>query len=593
MLGISRSRENENTKNNHEKTSSKKTIPISPKPKILLIDLPTEVSEGLEYNGFNVTNGTFGSPYKVEVSDKFLPLRDGANLPNISEQEIIFIDLTPPRTLEQSELKKYVETEENQWWAKCSLGVIDPRLIFMFYYREDFDRILNHGGFFVIFAQPRFDKNYIWGKNERHSGLLGDMEKHNNWSFLSILNGSDFVVDYISGEEITVDGNGHAIYDFLRKNVNEAFFNVSFTAQYRLKDKWITLLRNKFGNPVGGMILSDDFKGGVLILPQIPKTPKIVHALLTEVIADLAPHLFPDLEGSKWVQRDDYELEAIKEFKNEKIKVKEEAKEQLKLLNGKIDKEREEFGFLHGILTNTGDELVEDVEKCLKFIGFNQVINVDKTIEEGKKREEDLQIHDESPILLVEIKGISNYPKDEDILQVHKYIPRRMRDWDRTDVNGVSLINYQKNIPAFERMLISQDKIGDIESHEITFISTIDLFILIRGMIKWGWDPKYIRDLFYEIGKVPSIPSNYKPIGEIFSYIKGDNILGINIGTGKLYKGQKIGYKVNNDFLEESVTSLQVESTDVEEALSGQAGIKTIYSEKILKKGTIVYEVIK
>jgi hypothetical protein len=128
------------------------------------------------------------------------------------------------------------------------------------------------------------------------------------------------------------------------------------------------------------------------------------------------------------------------------------------LLDEKIGKERDEFGFLHGILTNTGDELVEDVKKCPDLIGVKQVIDVDKTIDNDKKREEDLQIHDESPTLLVEIKGKSGFPTDEDILQVHKYIPRRMQEWERFDVSGITIINYRRNIHAFEREPFLEDQ---------------------------------------------------------------------------------------------------------------------------------------
>jgi hypothetical protein len=60
MLGISSKKGNENIKNNHKETSSKKTTPISTKPKILLVDLPKEVSEGLESKGFNVPMDRLG-----------------------------------------------------------------------------------------------------------------------------------------------------------------------------------------------------------------------------------------------------------------------------------------------------------------------------------------------------------------------------------------------------------------------------------------------------------------------------------------------------------------------------------------------------
>lgn len=579
-------KDKKNSQNNQKETS------VSPKPKILLINLPDKVSEGLKSKGFNVNVGTFGSPYKVEVSREITPVIERPNLPNISEQEIIIIDLTAPDTLDKPNYD-YVETEEKQWWVSCSSGIIDPRFLFMSIISRSFDRILNHGGFFVIFAQNKKIEEYFYGRKNLSYGEKRERKTHSNWSFLSILD-RDLNVEFLSGEEIEVDRDVHGINYLFQKYTQGTYFNAILKPRYTLEDKWMTLLRNKFGDPVGGLILSDDFNGGgVLILPQINKNTDVIYTILTEVIAELSPHLFPNLEGAKWVQRDEYELEAIKKFKMDKIQVEKEAKKQLDMLDKKIDKEREEFEFLHGILTDSGDKLVEDVKKSLDFIGFKQVVDVDKTIKGDKKLEEDLQIHDESPILLVEIKGISYTPKDSDLLQVHKYIPRRMKKWDRRDVHGVTLINYQKNIPAFKRSNIEKDKIEDVKSHEITVTSTIDLFILIRGMIRCGWNGKVIRDLFYEIGKMPAIPSNYKPIGEIFTYIKGKNIIGINITSRKLYKGQKIGYKINNEFLEEHITSLKVNRHDVEDASSGQASIKTIYNEKELRIGTVVYEVIE
>jgi len=180
MIGISKRKRN--GKDNQKESSSKTSKTIFPKPKILLIDLPKDVSEGLKSKGFNVNYGTFGAPFKVDISRDAVYLIGPPNLPNLTEQEIIIIDLTPPPLKKTS--MDLVKTEENQWWARCSSGSIDPRFVHMFYNRKHFDRILNHGGFFVIFAQPRIEEEYIWGKDEEGYGIIGDTEKHDNWSFL-------------------------------------------------------------------------------------------------------------------------------------------------------------------------------------------------------------------------------------------------------------------------------------------------------------------------------------------------------------------------------------------------------------------------
>jgi ribosomal protein S3 len=59
-----------------------------------------------------------------------------------------------------------------------------------------------------------------------------------------------------------------------------------------------------------------------------------------------------------------------------------------------------------------------------------------------------------------------------------------------------------------------------------------------------------------------------------------------------LRKGNRIGYLRSNEYLEEVVSSMQIEGLDVEKAESGQrVGIKTIYPGIVLKEGMDVYSI--
>ena len=181
------------------------------------------------------------------------------------------------------------------------------------------------------------------------------------------------------------------------------------------------------------------------------------------------------------------------------------------------------------------------------------------------------------------------------MIQVVKYVPRRMKEWDRTDVRGVSIINHQRNLHALERNnqnVFTQPQIQDAMHHDITILTTWDLFLLLRGMMEWEWDPNVIQELFYRSGRMPRYPSSYEPIGEIFKYWEKMNVVGVEITNSKLQKGDRIGYVLPDRYLEEEVLSLQVDNQDVEEAVSGQlAGIKTKYKKEFLRKGMPVYSV--
>ncbi|NQE46089.1 hypothetical protein C5S31_08730 [ANME-1 cluster archaeon GoMg2] len=481
---------------------SKKDTPKYQKPKILLIDLPDSVLDSVRFAGFNASTGTFGSPYKVELSDGYRPVIYKADLPNYTEQEIIIIDLTPPETLDNPEGEKMTSEGENDWWAKCSRGEIDPRPRVMNRVHNAFDRILGHGGLFVIFAQSRLRQDLVWGKISYGAFRIDSKINADNWSFLSILSPGYFEIKSDSGEEISVSHYDSQLLRFLRETVRNARYTATFNPRYEMKKNWIPILSNKFAGFVGGLVKPEDSKGRVLILPQISKKPEAIVTLLQEVLPDLSPHLFSHIEGSPWVEKEEYELDSVLKYKAKKIEIQQRAKRELEMRDKKILGERDKLGFLHGIITKTGTDLVESVKFSLEFIGFKQIIDVDKQIlEQDTKapKQEDLQVHDKSPTLLIEIKGISGLPHESDTIQVVKYVPRRMKDWNKVDVRGVSIINHQRNVPALERdnqNIFTEQQVEDAENHDITILTTWDLFLLIRGMMKWEWDPKAIPCVF-------------------------------------------------------------------------------------------------
>ena len=564
------------------------------KPKILLIDLPKELNEKLKSAGFNVTAGTFGSPYKVEVSDKYQPVIPNPNLPNFSEQEIIIIDLTPPPILNSPAGKKITSEGEDDWWAKCSLGFIDPRPYVMSWVKESFDRILNNGGAFVIFAQPHLYQNICLARKQFDKFKIEKNIEFKNWSFLSIL--SDFLEtkeDY--GTEIFLQEQRLKEFYFIKDALKDAEFTATIKFKYHYTNNFKAILKNKYGDDIGGIYFKEESKGRIFILPQITKKSEVVVSLINEFLPTLSPHLFPDFKMFKWVENNEYELDTILNYKTEKMKFNQRAKEELEKIDKKILKEREKLCFLHGIITKSGDELVVSVKKCLEFIGFKKVINVDEKIDnqEGStSKQEDLQILEKSPFLLLEIKGLSGLPRESDTMQVYKYIPRRMKEWDRTDVRGISIINHQRNIPPLERNnrnVFTKPQIDDANSNDITLITTWNLFLLVRGMVKWNWNPKVLQDLLYRKGVLSKIPTNYLPVGKVVKYWKNLNVISVKIDDNKIQKGQRVGYVTAKGYFEEYALSLEVENKNVIDAISGQTvGIKTKYSNDIIVKDTLV-----
>ena len=193
-------------------------------------------------------------------------------------------------------------------WRVDAESRIDPRPRVMSMVSDDFDRIFQHGGLFVIFAQPRLLQNLVFARVEDPYGLVEKTTiKYDNWSFLSILSRLNVEADY--GKEIhMIDyDSDFQLFGLLRKLIGD--FNYNATFPYLEKENWwVPILNNKYKRNVGGLIYQKDSLGRILILPQTSKKVEVVVALLQGVLQDTSPHLFPDVEGARWVERPEYEL---------------------------------------------------------------------------------------------------------------------------------------------------------------------------------------------------------------------------------------------------------------------------------------------
>src|SRR5438477_9785514 len=78
--------------------------PLYPQPQVLLIDLGDETEAVLRAEGYNVSSGTLGTPFKVERSNKHrpIPLQSQEDLPlNFYEYDVVMIDLAYPENIEE------------------------------------------------------------------------------------------------------------------------------------------------------------------------------------------------------------------------------------------------------------------------------------------------------------------------------------------------------------------------------------------------------------------------------------------------------------------------------------------------------------
>lgn len=348
------------------------------------------------------------------------------------------------------------------------------------------------------------------------------------------------------------------------------------------------------------VLAEQEHHGLILIFPQLCDKPRFLTRLFSEVLPELAPHLFPHVEGARWVQRPEYELPRILQFRDEIKRVQEETRQRVAGFEKAIGEEREGLGYLHALLTETGHPLVIAVKKTLETLGFESVVDVDEEMQKsgdtGPKRE-DLQIHDKSPVVLVEVKGISGLPRDAGALQVWKYLAPRMKEWRRTDVIGLSIVNHQRNLPALERENSSpfrEDLITNAEEQGFGLLTTWDLFRLMRSYLKNGWTHEKIQPSFYQQGRVEPMPMHYEFLGVVEHFWPKVSAVGVKIEYAGLKLGERIAFEFPVEFEEQDVESLQVEKEARDHVEIGQlAGIETQFIKDQIKKGTRVFLVHK
>ena len=577
------------------------TLTKYPRPKILLIDMKDDTETLLKAEGYNAVSGSFGVPYKTSINDgcsrvEFHKLR----LRNYEEQEIIVLDLFPSNPTD--ELPKDIVTPPGKayLWAKNSEGIIDPRPQVMDIVRSSFDRILKHSGLFIIFADARKFHNWIESSVDRHNRLISSKPVFvDNWCFLSTLNGFNLNIRYDNGEEIHITEGKHPLIRVLSNYIERARFLCTLQPSNEIKNSWVSLATNKYGAPVAGVIAPrEEGEGWIFIFPQLKDKSQFIMSLLKDVLPEMSPRLFPHVEGGRWVERSEYELPEVLGLRSKIHQIQEEARKRVVELEKAIEEERTSMAYLHDLIRETGEPLAKAVKKTLEVLGFKSVIDVDKEMEasgDTRPKREDLQIQDYSPLLLVEVKGITNLPRDAEALQVSKYLIPRMRELGRTDIQGLAIINHQRNIPPLDRNNISpfrEDILINAKEQGFGLITAWDLHRLTRSYLKYEWRHDLIQDLLYETGRIDPVPAHYKLIGVIERYWEKPGVVGVRI-QAELKKGDRIAFELPVEFEEQEIASLEVENQPVAQAEIGMlAGIKTHLTKEQARKGIRVFRLI-
>jgi hypothetical protein len=566
---------------------------IYEKPKILLVDCDKGIEQLLKAEGFNVHSGSFGTPYRIEKSDRYVPVIVSYLLPNYTEQEIVIVDLQSREPVAEPIGEKHLPDGEMDWWVKCNRDLVDPAPRAMAAVQDAFYRVLENGGLFVVFANKKIEQDLVFARLSQNLGLRDPKTlTFDNWSFLPLFFQLNIVEDH--GSEIHPIDQHSSLGQLLAGSLEGCTFTCTLTPRYDLGHLWKILATNKYGEPVSVAFSRPDNLGMILVLPQLSLKGQFLAKLLKDVLPELSPHLFPEIAEGKWVHRAEYELSEVLELNAQKDGVAERAAREISALSEGVDQVRNELGWMHELLTGQDKRLVEAVKKALAILGFEKVIDVDEERDQhGQSRREDLQIQDTLPTLIVDVRGIGGLPADADVLQADKHATIRMREWERTNILPLSIVNHQRHLPPLERenkTPFRKELLDHSEESRLGMITTWDLFRLVRSFQKNNWAAKDVKPLFYRSGRIGIIPAHYKYLGRVAQV--WTHAFSVIVDEEELCTGDRIAFEVPLGSEETLVTSLQLDNSDVGRAAVGsEIGIRTTPEPPKLKEGMRVFRV--
>lgn len=470
----------------------------------------------------------------------------------------------------------------------------------MAYWQNAMDRILNHGGAFIVFADARLDQQFYFVHKHEHKGHAADVIPFDNWSFLTLFNKENFDVTRDHGAEVKIPESIGEDERWIALVKNSTFTCTLDWRNWIMKQTCIPIATNKYESPVGSFVVPSKPRNGLaLVLPQVHDKVAIVFELITGLLPETLPALFPHTEGARWTKRPEYELGRVVELQSEILQVEVEAKAKTETLKQNVELARREFGFLHQLLTTQDRELVGAVQKTLELLGFVNVVDVDveREAEGVVERDEDLQIRDKSPLILVEVKGVSGIPSDDDSLQVAKHLAPRMKQLNRKDIQGLTIINHQRHLPALDRE--NRTPFRDVilqaaKKLDVGLMTTWDLHRLARGFIRNDWKHEEIAALFYQRGRIEPIPSSYSVVGVIDEYWEKASAFSLTVKGNPLSLGDKLAFELPVEFVEHTIKSIQVDRENIHRAEVGQTvAIQTILTKVEAKPGTRVFKVTR
>lgn len=562
------------------------------KTRVLGINLSKDAYSFLENEGLDVFKGTYGpkeDARKVNYDWRNLPIKLQWNLPdNIHEYSVIIEDML------HEDVEPYGLDKNNKDRAiiESTTGVVRLCLNKP---QNMFDPVplgchLINGGLNIrkgltikiLFQDSIYQVTYF-GNDSLHYNPL-PAGKYTNYQYID-----NFCGKVISGDRVKMVDNGlsHRLFEGLTSDISYVqTYDTPLLpglnyGEEKPNENFYPLLTNDQGDIISYYFYNRPGNSFTFMLPRVKDEKEVLNRLFKSVLYKHFSELFPLQTANSWLTNPEYELPEVIRIEQDKKEIEAKAKAKIQKKDEEIKAYHDKLAFLYGMLTDTGDELVDYIVAYLEWLGFEDVKKADKDVEVGGLLQEDIQVKlSNNDLLIIEVKGVHGTSTDNECAQIGKNILRRVHEHIFKNVFGLYLVNNEMGKEPLKRTLppFNDTQIKDAENSYRGLAYTYQLFNLYFEIEDGIISKDEARNCLIDYGLV-NFRKNFRSIGIPYNYFKDNTVICIDLHNTEIKVGDTIYFEDNRKRLQKCViVSIEQEKRPLESACNGKTGIKLDYA---------------
>lgn len=391
----------------------------------------------------------------------------------------------------------------------------------------------------------------------------------------------DFTKEKLFGKEIKVCNNIFARTLFT-KFENEIEYYQTYnhpqnreidTGKFVPMDNFIPLLRNIHGEVISYFWQSE--REITIMLPQLKSKVQLLDILFKEILYCHFSDFFPYVKECSWKNNSHYYLPGQQILEQQKESIICKFKEDINDIDSKIKENKEKYKFLHDILTESGSTLVSAIITYLRWLGFENVIDKDETIE-NDLFEEDIQVDlGEKGLLIIEAKGIHGTSKDSECAQISKIRYRRCEERGKFDVFGLYVVNNERSVEPLKRTIppFNDNQIKDAKNDKRGLVYTWQLYNLYFNIENGFISKDMARERMLMTGLVDFSPTLIN-LGKPYAYYHNKTVVCVELDNVQLSSKDVLAYEENGQYKLLQIEGIEQDHSSISQVSNGKVGIK-------------------